>query len=82
MVNYAQEKSQRRHSTVIKKPRKSRTGLSPLLTVDEVAALFNYSPRTIRRMANRGKIPFIRIGAQLRFDSHELRRRFGLSKEE
>jgi excisionase family DNA binding protein len=36
-------------------------------TTDEVAALLAVSPETIRRLAARGKLRFVRVAANLRF---------------
>jgi excisionase family DNA binding protein len=39
-----------------------------LLTVPEVSRLLRVSPQIVRRLARRGELPAIRVGAQLRFD--------------
>jgi excisionase family DNA binding protein len=40
--------------------------LARLLTVREVAALFQVSEKTIRRMIATGQVPFVRIGRSIR----------------
>lgn len=49
------------------RPRDSQGGLDPLLTLDEVAAFLNVSPRTVRRLLARG-FPCVRIGRSARFE--------------
>src|SRR5690348_13839380 len=39
----------------------------PLYTLPEVAQLLRVSPRTVRRLVARGRIPCVRVGAQVRF---------------
>jgi len=41
--------------------------LQPLLTVEQVAACLAVSPKTVRRMAARQRIPCVRFGRALRF---------------
>ena len=43
-----------------------------LLTVADVAEQLQFSTRTIRRMIDRGEIPFIRIGRQMRVAPNDL----------
>lgn len=38
-----------------------------LVTIDSAAALLSLSARTVWGMANRGELPFVRIGRALRF---------------
>jgi excisionase family DNA binding protein len=40
----------------------------PLLTVDEVAELLKVSRATVRRLAYRGELSFLRIGRAIRFE--------------
>jgi excisionase family DNA binding protein len=35
----------------------------------ELGLMLRVSPRTIRRLAKRGRIPFYRVGSALRFDA-------------
>ena len=44
-----------------------------LLTVDEVARMLNFNPRTVRQKAKRGEIPFIRLGRDIRFRPDTIR---------
>jgi excisionase family DNA binding protein len=37
-----------------------------LLTVQDVAEIFQISPHTVRRMANRGELPYIPLGPRLK----------------
>ena len=46
---------------------------SPLWTVDEVAAYLRLTPDTVRAMVRRKKLPCIRIGRVIRFDSEAIR---------
>lgn len=41
--------------------------LETMLTVDEVAAIFNVSPRTVLRLIDSGEIQALRVGRQWRF---------------
>jgi len=38
--------------------------LAPLITIEEAAELFRYSPKTVRRMIARGDLPAVRIKGQ------------------
>jgi excisionase family DNA binding protein len=40
-----------------------------IMAAAELAMMLRVSPRTIRRLALRGRIPFFRVGAAMRFDS-------------
>lgn len=42
--------------------------MTPLLTTDEAAELLRVHPNTLRRLAEQGQIPHIRIGRSYRFD--------------
>ena len=46
--------------------------LEPLLRVEEVAAYFRISPKTVYDMARDKRIPCVRIGAALRFRMSEI----------
>ena len=46
----------------------AETTHEPLIGVAEVARLLNVSQDTVRRLARSGRLPAIRVGAQLRFD--------------
>lgn len=39
----------------------------PLLTVEQLAARIQCSPKTIYRMVKAGKIPYLRLGKLIRF---------------
>ena len=43
-----------------------------LLKVDDVAEILGMHPQTVYRMARQGKIPSVKIGRSLRFDSEEI----------
>ncbi len=43
-----------------------------LLTVNEVAARLTVSPKTVRRLVERGELPALKIGASVRVDPGEL----------
>lgn len=45
---------------------------TPLLTLDEVAAILRIHERTIRRMVTARRLPCLRIGRQLRFSRFAL----------
>lgn len=45
-----------------------------LLKVAEAAELLRISPSTLYRLVERGSVPVLRIGSQLRFDPTELER--------
>jgi excisionase family DNA binding protein len=42
-------------------------GLTPLMTLDEVAAVLRLNPRTIRRLVTSGRLPCARLVGRLRF---------------
>jgi excisionase family DNA binding protein len=48
------------------------TNFEPLLTATEAAALLKIHPKTLQRMARRGRIPARRIGDLWRFRASEL----------
>jgi len=48
------------------------TGVSCLLTVEEVALLLRCKVRTIYNMVSQRRIPFRKAGRQLRFDLREI----------
>lgn len=51
----------------------SRAQTAPLLTTDEVALICRgFSPGTIKRLANSGDIPCVRVGRSLRFLTAEI----------
>lgn len=43
-----------------------------LLTIEELAMLLNCSTQLIRKLKNEGKIPFIKIGYLLRFNTKDV----------
>ena len=43
------------------------TPIAPLLTVDDVAAILNLHPVTVRKLQLRGEIPALHIGRSVRF---------------
>jgi len=53
-----------------------------MLTVDEVAHILNFSPRTVRQKAKRHEIPFIRIGRDMRFHPEVIRGLLDTAKEQ
>ena len=44
----------------------------PLMTSGEVAALCGIHPETARRWARQGRLPFLKIGGEIRFDRSEI----------
>lgn len=40
-----------------------------IMDAGELAMMLRVSPRTIRKLARRGRIPFFRVGSAMRFDS-------------
>ena len=44
----------------------------PLLTPRETAEWMKVSTRTLRRLVERGEVPALRVGRQVRFDPAEL----------
>ncbi len=48
--------------------------MNRLLSVKEVAEYLNVKPVTVRRRANSGEIPSIRIGNRIRFHKHQIDR--------
>ena len=44
------------------------TGPEEFLTVPEAARLLRVSEQTVRRLARRGELPVVRVGAQWRLD--------------
>ena len=43
------------------------------MTTDEVAAVLRVTPRAVQKLADRGGIPFVRVGRLLRFRPEVLR---------
>lgn len=43
-----------------------------MLTVAEVAKMLSVSERTVRNLCNRGEIPHITVGSQIRIDKEDL----------
>lgn len=41
--------------------------LDPLLTVPQVATYLGWSPATVYSLANKRKIPYVKVGRSLRF---------------
>jgi excisionase family DNA binding protein len=52
----------------------SNGGAGHLLTLDEAASRMRVSRRTAARLAERGQLPAVRVGAQWRVDADELER--------
>lgn len=48
------------------------TTTTPLLTVDDVAAMFGVNPETVRREVRRGNLNGVKIGALLRFRQSDI----------
>ena len=48
--------------------------MNRLLNVKEVAEYLNVKPVTVRRRANSGEIPSVRIGSRIRFHKHQIDR--------
>lgn len=46
--------------------------LPSLLTLSEVAAYFRVNPKTVRRWVATRRIPCVRLGTRLRFDSGDI----------
>lgn len=62
-------------STITETNDVARVSLSPLMTVDEVAAYLNLTPSTVYRMVSRKELPALRIGASgrtLRFHREDI----------
>ena len=51
---------------------RERNDFDPLLTLDDVAAHFGVSTRTVRREVDRGRLKSRRVGRQLRFRSSDV----------
>ena len=49
------------------------TALERLMTTQEAAALLNVSPSWLTKSAQRGRVPYTRIGRYVRFSSAQLR---------
>jgi excisionase family DNA binding protein len=56
--------------------------LQKLLTVPEVAGLLGVKPSTVYAWVGLGKLPCVRIGALIRFQSDDLLRWIGQRKED
>ena len=52
-----------------------------LLTVEEVAQILSFSPRTVRDKAKRGEIPSVHIGRDVRFHPDVIRELLASGKE-
>lgn len=52
--------------------RVERTAVPQLLTLSEVAALLKVSQRTVRRLVAAHRLPCVRVGRVLRFDTADL----------
>lgn len=48
-------------------PRTELATLDPLLTVPQVAAYLGWSPATVYSLANKRRIPYVKVGRSLRF---------------
>lgn len=46
--------------------------LAPLLRVDDVAAILQIDPRTVRRLAAKGQLTPVRIGGSVRFTADDV----------
>ena len=55
---------------------------SKYLTVEQVATMFNVSPKTIYHMHSTGYLPSLKLGSRVLFDKEELGARFEELKEE
>lgn len=44
----------------------------PLLSTEEVARRLGVDPVTVRRLAQRGELPAVRVGKQWRFDADRI----------
>jgi excisionase family DNA binding protein len=60
---------------------RAATGIQPLLTLGEVAATLRVSERTVRRLVAAHKLPCVRIGSRLRFQSADVFRFVSAWKE-
>lgn len=47
--------------------------IEPHYTTAEVAALLSVNPETVRRLASRGELRFVRVGSELRFSEAAIR---------
>lgn len=51
----------------------SASGLEPLLTTEELAAILSVDPKTVRALIHEGHLPSVRIGRRcLRFDRRDV----------
>jgi excisionase family DNA binding protein len=48
--------------------------LDPLLTVPQVAAYLGWSPATVYSLANKRRIPYVKVGRSLRFRRADIER--------
>jgi excisionase family DNA binding protein len=48
-------------------------GIEPHYTTAHVAAVLSVNPETVRRLAARGLLRFVRVGAELRFPESGIR---------
>jgi excisionase family DNA binding protein len=47
--------------------------IEPHYTTAQVAALLSVNPETVRRLAARGELRFVRVGSELRFSESAIR---------
>jgi excisionase family DNA binding protein len=59
-----------RHDAAVPEPK--RAALPEVLTVDQAAALLQLSPKTVKRLAGKGRVPGRRVGNQWRFGRQPL----------
>lgn len=51
-----------------------------MLSIEDVARLFNVSVPTVRRMVSDGRLPCVRVGRQLRFSPNDIKNLLGRPK--
>ncbi len=51
-----------------------------IMDARELALLLRVNPRTLRRLAKRGRIPFYRVGTALRFDAFSVCEALGVDQ--
>ena len=59
-------------SATTSNPPVARAQRAPLLDTDEVAVALRVTPRHVRRLVAERRIPFVKVGRFVRFDSGEL----------
>jgi len=52
---------------------KATNALEPLLSIAQTAEVLNVSPKTVHRIIDGGKLPFIRMGKVIRIRPDDLR---------